>query len=734
MTSEVTAVKRADSWVTARMLALLLVALPVLVNAIALAPEVRYGAPSDNDQIFHYLFVERANQAVAAGDNPVDHWLPELELGFPQFHYYQNLPHLTVVALYHLLLERVSLLTTLNLVRYLLMVLFPLTVYWSMRRMEFSMVAAAVAAAFGSTLSSRVAYGFDFHSYIWGGLGMFPQLCSMHLMFIGIACLYRVLERNTGLVAAIVAASAMVLSDLLYGYIFALAALILWLWCVVKQAFRAKGAADAFGRVWRTTAKMAIVAFAAAVITAYQSVPFFLQIRYLNRTYPDIPRESARLPVIASGLLASLLGGSSFDDHRLPVVTALVLLGVVYAVVTFSDRAQMALAFLGAFLFLMLAPFAFGNLVFIIPLWRLVPLARLISGRDFAAIILAGLGGDFIWQWWPAHRSQIRAAAAAGLLLALCVIALAERWGAYQASARGMEATAEAIQDDPDLPQIMSALRAAPPGRVYAGTRGNWGSWMTFERVFFYDLLPIAQFDTVMPWQTLSLNALYLWNLNLPNLKLCRLFNIRHVVAPSTVSVPSFYRPVVTASRYNLYEIDSGGYIQLGTLAKIIPMPHDRKFYATNNDWIVSDAPARGQFIAYLSAHDPVRDTLKAVLNPDATGQDSPPLGSIEDEIVTPDSMSARATATTAAVLVIKTSYHPNWHVFVDGHEQSAFMVSPSYIGTLLTPGQHQIRAEYRSSLLKKLLMVLSCLTLVSIIGARAFGSERRIFPTTSNS
>ena len=457
------------------MLALLLVALPILVNAIALAPEVRYGAPTDNDQIFHYLFVERANQAVMAGDNPVDHWLPELELGFAQFHYYQNLPHLTVVALYHLLLERVSLLTTLNLVRYLLMVLFPLTVYWSMRRMEFSTVAAAVAAAFSSTLSSRIAYGFDFHSYIWGGLGMFPQLCSMHLMFVGIACLYRVLERGKGYAAAIVAASAMVLSDLLYGYIFALAAVILWLWCVVKQAATANGAADAFTRISRSTVKMAIVAFAAAVITAYQTLPFLLQIRYLNRTYPDMPREAAKLPVIAFGLIGSLFSGSGFDHHRLPVVTALVLLGVVYAVVTFSGRAQMALAFLAAFLFLMLAPFAFGGLVSVIPLWRLVPLARLISGRDFAAIILVGLGGDFIWQWWPAHRSQMRAAAAAALLLALCMIALVERWGAYHASARGMQAAAEAIQDDPDLPQIMAALRAAPPGRSVRGQPGQLG-------------------------------------------------------------------------------------------------------------------------------------------------------------------------------------------------------------------------------------------------------------------
>src|ERR1700722_4498276 len=109
---------------TLRIAALLLVALPILFNAIALAPELHASVPGDNDEIFHYLFIERANQAISAGDNPSDHWLPELELGFPQFLYYQNLPHLTVVAVHRLLLERVSLLTVLNLIRYLLMVLF----------------------------------------------------------------------------------------------------------------------------------------------------------------------------------------------------------------------------------------------------------------------------------------------------------------------------------------------------------------------------------------------------------------------------------------------------------------------------------------------------------------------------------------------------------------------------------------------------------------------------------
>jgi hypothetical protein len=277
-------------------------------------------------------------------------------------------------------------------------------------------------------------------------------------------------------------------------------------------------------------------------------------------------------------------------------------------------------------------------------------------------------------------------------------------------------------------------LKAAPPGRVYAGSRGNWGGWMTFDSVAFFDLLPIEQFDTAMPWQTLSLNALYLWTLDLPNLKLCRLFNIRHVVAPATLTVPPFYRPIITASRYNLYEIDSGGYMQLGKLDRIMPMPPPWLFNSTNHDWIASDAPAQGRFIAYLSAHDPSGDDLKAAVIPSSADRDTPQLGSIADEVITPDSMIAKATAATSAVLVIKTSYHPNWRIFIDGHEQPTFMVSPSYIGTMLTPGQHQIRAEYRSSRLKKFLMVLGCLTLVATVGASVFGLEPRLFRNTSAS
>jgi len=205
-----------------------LVAIPVLFNAIALLPELRCPVPSLNDDAFHYLFVQRASQALSNGENPFDHWVPQLELGFPQFFYYQHLPHLAVVALHRLLLQRVSLLTLFNLVRYLLMVLLPITVYWSMRRMEFSTSASAIGAAFSALLSSNLGFGFDFGSYIWRGSGMYTQLWAMHLLFIATASLYRFMRRGTGYLAAVLACSALVLSDLLYAYMMGVTALLIF--------------------------------------------------------------------------------------------------------------------------------------------------------------------------------------------------------------------------------------------------------------------------------------------------------------------------------------------------------------------------------------------------------------------------------------------------------------------------------------------------------------------------
>jgi hypothetical protein len=71
--------------------------------------------------------------------------------------------------------------------------------------------------------------------------------------------------------------------------------------------------------------------------------------------------------------------------------------------------------------------------------------------------------------------------------------------------------------------------------------------------------------------------------------------------------------------------------------------------------------------------------------------------------------------------MVIKATYHPNWHVTVDGAETSTFMASPSYVAFALPAGDHFVVAEYRSTPIKAPLLALGALILTAsvLIGLR---------------
>jgi hypothetical protein len=218
---------RAERWGAAMQFAPVLIA--IVFSAVMLWPEVSVPVPSLNDDAFHYLYVNRADAAMANGENPFDNWSPALELGFPQFFYYQHIPHIAVAVLYRVFFKRISLLTLFNALRYLLLVALPLTVWWSMRTLGFTPVASAVGAAFAPLISANYLYGFEYNSYLWRGFGMYTQLWAMHMFFIATACLYRALTRGIGYASAVFACSMLVFSDLIYAYMLGITGAILLL-------------------------------------------------------------------------------------------------------------------------------------------------------------------------------------------------------------------------------------------------------------------------------------------------------------------------------------------------------------------------------------------------------------------------------------------------------------------------------------------------------------------------
>jgi len=676
------------------------------MNAVALAPEVAYPVPNVNDDAQHVAFVRRAADGWSRGENVLDLWVPEFELGVPQFLDYQHLPHVAVVVLGRVSGGAIDLRTLFDIVRYVLLLGFPLTVFWSMRTMGFTSVASTIAAAASSLLSGNHRYGFEYDSYIWRGFGVFTQLFAMHFSFIALATLHRVANRGSGIVAASLACSALALSHLLYAYILGITAIVLLLFGMTR--------ANAAARVSR----FAVVGAVAAAVTSYMWLPFFAQAAYINVT-PYL--DPAKYDSFGAGpILSWLFSGDLFDHDRLPVLTLLLAAGAICAVVTRARPPLLVLSLFGLWLVLYFGRPTLGPLIDLLPLHDGLFLHRLVGGVDIFGILLMGIGGAWVWDLLRASTSRGRLLAIGGASLLLLVPALGERWSYYAQNTEWMRQTQAALDADADARTILAALGQQPKGRVYAGLRSNWGQTvdfgMPFSSVRFYNLLAYYDFDAVAPPnQSLSLNADLLWEFNDQDVSHYRLFNVDYVIAPSTVTFPSALSVLATTPKYVLYAAPGRGYAEYAAVANSEPATTQKDLFVRELAWLRGGGPARWAFTRYDYHQAPPRDVPVPIA--DCAG------ARISYERVQPARFEVLARCDAASAMVFKVTYHPNWRVTVDGAEVATFMVSPSYLAFAVPAGEHFVVAEYRSTPIKAPLLALGAVVLVA---AFVVGPARR--------
>src|SRR3990172_1784964 len=222
---------KADRWIAVpraeQLIAYLLLLLAVAFNLHYLKPEVAIRVPDLNDEVLHLLNLERTVTAFSLGQDPTDSWLAPIDLGYPLFHYYQHLPYLPPAAVFLVLRGSVPLLDLFNWTGYLLLSVFPLSVYWSMRRFGFSRLPASLGGLVSPLLATNYLYGFDFNSYVWRGSGLYTQLWGMVLLPLTLAQGYAVLKTGRGYFWAVLLLAATLFSHLMIGYI-ALVSLILF--------------------------------------------------------------------------------------------------------------------------------------------------------------------------------------------------------------------------------------------------------------------------------------------------------------------------------------------------------------------------------------------------------------------------------------------------------------------------------------------------------------------------
>ena len=158
------------------------------------------GVPYLDDSSVHEQMVRFAQRRLQAGHMPLTSWFPYLGLGSPQFLHYQSLPAMLTGALGLATGGNAAFRITL----YLLLSLWPLSVYWSARLFDLGRSVALLTAAAAPLLISAVGVGYEAKAYVWIGYGVWAQLWASWMLPLAWAFTWRAMSSRRAVVPAAV--------------------------------------------------------------------------------------------------------------------------------------------------------------------------------------------------------------------------------------------------------------------------------------------------------------------------------------------------------------------------------------------------------------------------------------------------------------------------------------------------------------------------------------------------
>ena len=713
-------------------------------NLWQLFPETTGGAMTGNDSLFHLLLIESAVDAITHGRDVTDPWL-NLSLGFPVFHHYQHLPHVALALIHVVTFEVFPLIDMMRWSTYLLLSLFPLSIFWSLRRFSFDPLTCAMGAVLASLIGNdfQLWGGFGYVNYTFDQFGLYTQLWGMVLLPIALALGFRTMRTNQGYFWATLLLSATLMSHLLYGY---MAFLTLGFLAFVPESQVSLNKSLALA-IWNHWKRLAVLFVFVLSVTMYFIVPFVLDHEYFGgiEQIDPVVHDSYGHRVI----LQTLVRGDLFDLGRFPSFSILIFAGI--AICIFSLREVRYLVPLGLFsiwLLLFFGRSTWGFAMDLLPLSQDVYMHRFIGGVHLGGIFLAAIALAVPWRWTVSRGNMLYIVGALALTLFILSPLYVERKTYLSDKAvekREDQRALNAEQDD--VNDIIETLKQLPPGRVYAGMTDEspipeagerWGQRYIIGGFTVVDLLVAAGLDVLSSsLHDYSLSASPENSFDETRPEQYNLFNIRYVVVPENSQVPSFMKPIRNIGRHQLLQVETTGYFDL-VGSRLLFTGEKAAFRSAAISWLRSGLPeaklhpqasingspkhqdpeARPRTVISIPK-PPVNQSLESLddLNSYvAQASAGPSRGSIVSEDVGTNYYSAVVDVERESILMLKTTFHPNWRTDVDGAEAESLMLMPGFIGVQLPPGEHVVRMEYRSRGLRKALLGLGFLSLVSIV------------------
>ena len=672
------------------------VALSMAWGLWELRPELR-AVPYLDDSSLHQQMVRVAAARIRQGHLPLTSWFPYLGLGSPQFLHYQSLPSMVSGAAATVVDPD----TVFRWSLYLLLALWPITVYWSGRLFGLSRWTAASAAAVAPFLASAAGIGYETKAYVWVGYGVWTQLWASWTLPLAWGFTYRALSSLRGAFWAVLFIMLTVALHYETGYL-AFVPLVVWPFIAPSDLWRRIGRAVALG-------------VAAVLASAWVIVPLLQQSHWAARNQV-LEGTGLENGYGAGQMLTWLFSGNLYDNGHsppwLPVITILVAVGIGVCVARWrSFLAGRALVVIWVLTLAMsFGRTTFGSLYDVVPGSSDIFIRRFEMAPQLSGILLAGVGLVFLGRlvlgvvlglFPPDRRGWVTQSGGRGLVAGLCIVALvlvlAPAWSsmdtydAHNATNISFQAEDDALQG-PQIDRLLTYVQAHPKGRVYAGAPTNWGQDFLVGDVPVFKYLESKDIDEVgYTLRTASLMTDPEYYFDEGNPGDYPLFGIGYIITPADMASPVEADKVGCSGNYCLWALPDAGYIHV---------------YDTTGQLTATRADVGTQSEALLGSPllEEQRD-LTVAFNGQAaavpTATDAAALRGTPGRVVAEHADLANGTAravvhtTRRSTVVLSASYDPGWHATVNGRPAPTVMVAPALVGVVVGPGVHTVTFSY---------------------------------------
>jgi hypothetical protein len=665
-----------------------------------------------NDSSLHEQMVRFATAQLRSGHLPLTSWFPFLGEGSPQFLHYQSLPAI-VTGLVGLAVGPDA---AFRWSMYLLLSLWPISVYLSARAFGADRPAAAASAAMAPFLVSATGVGYEQHAYVWTGFGIWTQLWASWTLPLAWGFSWRAIRDGRGYLKAVLLTALTVALHFETGY---LALSVLLVWPLVA------------GRPLVTRLRRAAVLLVGSVLAAaWVIVPLVEQRRWAAVNEP-LQGTGLVNGYGARQVLDWLVSGQLLDHGRLPVVTVFAALGLAVAWLAWSSvaEARALLVALGVCLLFAFGRATFGPLVDVIPGSADLFFRRFMMGVQLASLLLAGRGAAWLAAGCVrlletrARRWPPRLSAAAVLVAGVAVLAPA--WlqlGAYDrvdgaaiAAQRRSDATEGA-----QLDRLVAVIQRDGGGRTYAGMPSNWGQDFTVGAVPVFKYLESRDVDEVgytLRTASLMTDPEYYFDDRDPSDY--RLFGVHYLILPSRDQPPVAARLMIRSGPYWLWTIDGDGYVQVGRIVGEISANRTNvgaRSVALLHSGLADDG-------AYLSvrygAEGGGDSRLQTVPSQSSAGEVLRERADLDD-----GEASATVRMRRPGVAVLSASYDPGWTATVNGRRRPVRMVAPALVAVDVPAGTDHVVFRFHGYDDYPALFALSGLT-IAIIAIAPVGVRR---------